>query len=119
MALNMLLVVNLNERKLLHSTYKIFILCILLEGKYISTVSIFRLLFVGVKKSSFHYTRAITPKRATSGEVHLCGLAPGQRCSGEKPLRWRAVGDTTSHLIGPGIKPQASRTDIAHSVLKN
>ena len=34
-------------------------------------------------KSNLHYTRAITPKRVTSGETHLCGIAPGQHSSEE------------------------------------
>ena len=29
------------------------------------------------KKSNLHYTRGITPKRVTSGGIHLHGLAPG------------------------------------------
>ena len=61
------------------------------------------------QKSNLHYIRVITPKRETSGEPHLCGLAPGQH-----PLknvaavanRWLTVGGTVSDLIGPGIDPQ-------------
>ena len=30
-----------------------------------------------IKKSNLHYTRGMTPKRLTSGGVHLRGLAPG------------------------------------------
>ena len=47
-------------------------------------------------KSNFHYTRAITPKRVTSGGNHLRGLAPGQHSSDVTSQRWRAVGDTVS-----------------------
>ena len=48
------------------------------------------------KKSNLHYTRRITPKRATSGGAHLRGLAPGQHSSEEASQRWRVVGDTVS-----------------------
>ena len=44
-------------------------------------------------KKKFYYTRDITPKRVTSGEAHLRGLAPGQHSSEETLQRWRAVGD--------------------------
>ena len=42
-------------------------------------------------KSNLHFTRDITPKRVTSGRVHLLGLAPGQssskkRRSGGEPM---------------------------------
>ena len=33
------------------------------------------------QKSKLHYTRGITPKRVTSGGVHLRGLAPAQHSS--------------------------------------
>ena len=45
-------------------------------------------------KSNLHYTSGITPKRVTSGEAHLRGLAPGLHSSEETSQRWRAVGDT-------------------------
>ena len=45
-------------------------------------------------KSNLHYTHGITPKRVTSCEAHLCGLAPGLHSSKETPQRWRVVGDT-------------------------
>ena len=44
-------------------------------------------------KSNLHYTCGITPKRVTSGGVHLRGLAPGQHSSEETSQRWQAVGD--------------------------
>ena len=61
------------------------------------------------QKSNLHYIRVITPKRETSGEPHLCGLAPEQH-----PLknvaavanRWRHC----VHLIGPGTDPQTWAT---------
>ena len=34
-------------------------------------------------KLNLHYTRCITPKRVTSGGIHLRGLAPGQHSSEE------------------------------------
>ena len=42
----------------------------------------------------------------TSGEAHLCGLAPGQHSNDETSQLWWAVGDTVSDLAGPGIEPQ-------------
>ena len=45
------------------------------------------------KKSNLYYTRGITPKRVTSGGVHLRGLAPGQHASEEMTQRWQTVGD--------------------------
>ena len=62
-------------------------------------------------KSNLHYTRGITPKRVTSSEAHLRGLAPGLHSSEETSQRWRAVGDTVPFLTGPGIEPQTSRTE--------
>ena len=50
----------------------------------------------------FHYTRDITPKRATSDGVHLSGLTFGQCTS--KETSWRAVDDTMCNLTGLGIK---------------
>ena len=40
-----------------------------------------------IKISNLHYTRDITPKRVTSGGVHLRGLAPEQHSSEETLLR--------------------------------
>ena len=37
-----------------------------------------RKLLEQINNSNFHYTRGITPKRVTSGGVHLLGLAPRQ-----------------------------------------
>ena len=51
------------------------------------------------------YTRFITPKRVTSGGIHLRDLTPGQHSSEETSQRWRAVGDTVSDLTGPGSEP--------------
>ena len=45
-------------------------------------------------KSNLHYTRGITPKRATSGGAHLSCFVPGQHSSEETSRRWQAVGDT-------------------------
>ena len=39
------------------------------------------------KYSNLHYTRGITPKRVTSGGVHLRGLTPGQHSSEETSQR--------------------------------
>ena len=47
-------------------------------------------------QKNFHYTRGITPKRVTSGGVHLHGLAPGLHGSEETSQWWRAVSDTVS-----------------------
>ena len=41
------------------------------------------------KKSNLYYTRDITLKRVTSGEIHLRGLAPGQHSSKKTLQRWR------------------------------
>ena len=57
------------------------------------------------KKKNFHCTRGITPKRVTSGGVHLRSVAPGNIAT--VASRWRHCAD----LTGPGIKPQTSRTD--------
>ena len=64
-----------------------------------------------IKESNLHYTRRITPKRVTSGEAHLRGLAPGQHSSKETSQRWRAVYDTVSNLISLATEPRISRTD--------
>ena len=56
-------------------------------------------------KSNLRHTHGITPKCVTSGGVHLRGLAPGQHSSEKTSQRWRAVDDTASNLIGPGIEP--------------
>ena len=47
----------------------------------------------------------ITPKRLTSGGVHLCSPAPQQHNSEETSLQWRAVGDFVYDLIDWGIEP--------------
>ena len=52
-----------------------------------------------------------TPKRVTSGGIHLCGLALGQHSYEETSQRCRAVGDTVSDLTKPGIEPQTSSTE--------
>ena len=46
------------------------------------------------QNQNLHYTRAITPKRVTSGGAHLRGLAPGLHSFEGLSERWRAVGDT-------------------------
>ena len=56
---------------------------------------------VVIQKSNFHYTRGNTPKRITSGGIHLRGLAPGQHSSEDTSQRWRAVGDTVSDSTAP------------------
>ena len=63
------------------------------------------------KKSTLHYTRGITPKRVTTGGVHLRDLALGQHNSEETTQQWRDVGDTVSDLTSPGIEPTTIRTD--------
>ena len=51
------------------------------------------------KKSHLHYTRSITPKRVTSGGIHLRDMAPGQhRNVAAVASRWRQLFD----LTGPG-----------------
>ena len=57
------------------------------------------------------YSRYYTLKRVTSGRAHLRGLTPEQHSSEERSQRWRAVGNTLFHLIGPGIEAKTSRTD--------
>ena len=42
---------------------------------------------------NLHSTRGITPKRVTSGGIHLRDLASGQHSSEETSLRWRTVKD--------------------------
>ena len=64
-----------------------------------------------IVKSSFPYTRVITPKRVTSGWAHLRCLAPGQHSSEETSQLWQGVDDTVSDLTDPGFEPQSSRTD--------
>ena len=54
-------------------------------------------------------------ERATSDEVHLCGLASGQHSSEETSQRWQTVGATVSDLTSPGIEPMTS-TLIAKSL---
>ena len=41
--------------------------------------------------SNLHYARMITPKRVTSGGVHLRGLAPGQHSSEKTPQRGKPL----------------------------
>ena len=62
----------------------------------------------GLFKKNLHYSRGITPKRVTSGGVHLRGLAPGQHSSEGTSQRWRAVGDTVSDLTNPRFEPKTS-----------
>ena len=40
---------------------------------------------------NLHHTRGITPKRVSSGGVHLRDLAPGQHSSEETSLRWESM----------------------------
>ena len=63
------------------------------------------------ESSDLYCTRGITPKRVTSGGVHLFGVAPKQHSSEETSKRWRAVGDTVPDLTYPGIEPLISRTN--------
>ena len=67
--------------------------------------------FSSKSKSNLHYTRVILIKRVTSGGVHLRSLAPGQPSFEKTSQRWRAVDDTVSDLIDPGIEPKTSRAD--------
>ena len=64
------------------------------------------------KKSNLYYTHGITPKRVTSGRVHLGGLAPGQHSSEGTSQWWRVVVDTVFNLTAPGIEPQISSAQI-------
>ena len=50
-------------------------------------------------KSNLQYTRGIALNRATSGEAHLYGSAPGQHRSEETSQRWRTVGMATLRPI--------------------
>ena len=62
------------------------------------------------EKTNLHYTRGNTPKLVTSGEVHLCNLAPGQHSSKETSLRWR-----WRHCVRIDKlenRTQTSRTDV-------
>ena len=43
------------------------------------------------QKSNLYCIRDITPKRVTSGGVHLRGLAPGQHSCEETSQRWRQL----------------------------
>ena len=61
-------------------------------------------------KSNLSYTRGITPKRVTSGDANLRGLAPGQHNPEETLQRWEAVGDVVLYFTGLGIEPETCRT---------
>ena len=63
------------------------------------------------KIKAFLFTRDTTPKRATSGEAHLRGLAPGQRCSEKISQRWRAVGDIVTYLSSRKLSPTPTLID--------
>ena len=63
------------------------------------------------KKSTLHCSGGITSKRATSGEVHLRGLAPGQYSS-EKNMAAAAT-----DLTGLRIEPKTSPADSDHDPL--
>ena len=61
-------------------------------------------------KSNAHYSRDITPKRDTSGGIHLRSMAPGgQHSSEETSQRWLPVADSVSDLNSPVIELQTSR----------
>ena len=53
------------------------------------------------KKSNLLYTRANTPKRVTSGGIHLRGLAFGQHSSDKTSQRWRTAADLTAWQWNP------------------
>ena len=58
------------------------------------------------------YTRGITLKRVTIGEVHLRGLAPEQHSLEETSQRLAGDSrDIVSDSIGPGIKPKTFRAE--------
>ena len=61
-------------------------------------------------KSNLSYAGESTPKRVTSGEDHLRGLAPGQHSSEKTSQRWGAVGDTVFDLADPKFEPPTFRT---------
>ena len=67
-------------------------------------------LVLRIKKSSLHYTCAhgITPKRVTSGRVHLRNLAPRLHSSEVRLHRWKS---RWRHLNGPEVEPPTSRTN--------
>ena len=46
----------------------------------------------------------------TGDGIHLRGLAPGQLSFEEASQPWLGVDATVSDLVGPGIKPQISRS---------
>ena len=60
------------------------------------------------KNQLFHYTRCITPKRATI----LRGSSPRQCARATQILsqQWLAVGSTVFDLTGPRFEPQTSRS---------
>ena len=60
------------------------------------------------KKSNLHYTRGITPKRVTSGGIHLREFAPGLYSSEETSQQRRAIVDTEYDVNDSGIEPQTS-----------
>ena len=51
------------------------------------------------------------PKRVSSVEAHIRGLAPQLHISKETSQRWRVVANTVSDLTGPTIELQTPRTD--------
>ena len=67
-------------------------------------------------KTHLHYrpTRGITPKRVTSGGIHLRDLAPGQHSSEESPLRWRTDG-AKARFDRPGNQTP----DLLHRLFKS
>ena len=80
------------------------VLCFALIYFYCAYVDVFH----QIKKPSFHYTRGITPKRVTSGGIHLRGWATQLRRNvATVASRWRHRVD----LSDQGFEPQTSRTD--------
>ena len=56
------------------------------------------------------YTCVITPKRVTSGGVHLRGLAPDQHSSDERSQRWLLESHWRhwADMADPGLEPQGT-----------
>ena len=76
-------------------------------------------------ESNRHYTRGFSPKRVTSGGVHLLDLAPGQHSSEETSQRWRAVGGTVpiwptrESSLWPSAPLACARSNWANSFAEN
>ena len=66
---------------------------------------------------NLHQTRGITPKRVTSGRIHLRGLAPLQHSSEKTPQWWLVVSSAASNLTRLRMEQQIFLT--ANHVFSN